>query len=201
MLTNYQKDLLGDLNQPTTYGKPAVAWKNQTEIFRNPSIPVRLGSLPANLALTFVEETYALVKLERAVPVYRGYETAGLTAPYGKDHQSFVQGLIATRKPSTPDGRWWSPSRPSKSIDNLGLSAMHREEDRDNPAITREWNRLDYFLEGDLPVGAWVYVGRAAPQQEKAAFGGKTYGGGAFQFRLTEDPERAFRSLKRYNAS
>ena len=200
LLTNYQRDLLGDLSKPTTYGKPAIAWKNQTEIQRNPSIPARLGPLPPKLAMTFVEETYALLKLERAVTVYRGYETAGLTAPYGKDHPTFYRGLIAGRDPSTPDGLWWTPARPSKSIDNLGLSAMHRDEDRDNPAITKKWNRLDYYLEGELPIGAWVYVGRAAPQQEEAAYGGQRYAGGAFQFRLTEKPEVAFRWLKRYAA-
>ena len=78
---------------------------------------------------------------------------------------------------------------------------MHRSEHRDSAAIKLEWNRIDYYLQSDLPLGALVYVGRAAPQQESALYGGKKYGGGAIQFRLTVSPERAFRSMKRYVAS
>lgn len=101
------------------------------------------------------------------------------------DHPSFYMNLVNQRHPGTPDGRWWSPGRPSKSIDNLRLSDMHRAEDRDNPAVLTEWNRLDYYLEADLPIGSLVYVGRAAPQQESTLYGGKRYAGGGFQFRLT----------------
>jgi hypothetical protein len=201
MLTNYQKDLIADLNQPRSYGKPIAVWKGRTEILRTSAVLTHLGPLTPDLAFTFIEETYALVKLQGAISVYRGYETAGLTAPYGMDHPSFIHGLVAGRRPGTPDGLWWSPARPSKSIDNLGLSAMHRAEDRANSAVKLEWNRLDYYLEGELPLGAMVYVGRAAPQQDSALYGGQSYGGGAFQFRLTEPPERAFRWLKRYAAS
>ena len=53
---------------------------------------------------------------------------------------------------------------------------------------------------GQLPVGALVYVGRAGPQQESAAYGGQKYGGGSFQFRLSQSPEIAFTTMKRYAA-
>lgn len=62
-------------------------------------------------------------------------------------------------------------------------------------------NGLDYYLEADLPIGSLVYVGRAAPQQERALYGGKRYGGGGFQFRLTSPPAQAFRSMKRHVAT
>jgi hypothetical protein len=54
-------------------------------------------------------------------------------------------------------------------------------------------HRSDYYLESELPVGAFVYVGRAAPQQESALYGGKKYGGRGTQFRLTEPPAKALR--------
>lgn len=201
MLTNYQQMLLGDLKAANSYGKPLVAWKGQTEFFRDPAAPKLPGALTVSLAATFVEQTYVLVKLMRVVTVYRGYETKGLTAPFGKDHPSFIRGLLAQRKPGTPDSQWWFPGRPSAEIDNLGLSDMQRGEARDSKAVLLEWNRIDYYLEGDLPIGALVYVGRAAPQQESALYGGKKYSGGGYQFWLTEKPETAFRSLKRYAAS
>jgi hypothetical protein len=204
MLTNYQKMLLQDLTSPTSYGSPLVGWKGQTEIYRNPSRPVSppgMGPLSPDLARTFVEETYVALKTTRTVTLYRGYETKGLQAPFGMDHPSFYQSLVSQRHPGTPDGRWWSPGRPSKSVDNLGLSDMHRAEDRDNPAVLKEWNRLDYYLEADLPSGSLVYVGRAAPQQESALYGGNKYGGGGFQFRLTDGPDRVFRSMKRHVAT
>ena len=85
------------------------------------------------------------------------------------------------------------------AIDDLKLSGMHRAEHRSNSAIKLEWNRLDYYLESELPVGSLVYVGRAAPQQESAAYGGKKLGGGGFQFRLTQAPE-TLPWMKRYRA-
>jgi hypothetical protein len=87
------------------------------------------------------------------------------------------------------------------AIDNLGLPSLHRSEHRDRAAIKLEWNRIDYYLEGELPAGALVYVGRAAPQQESALYGDQKYGGGRIQFRLTAAPEAAFRLMKRYVAS
>jgi hypothetical protein len=86
------------------------------------------------------------------------------------------------------------------SIDDLKLSSMHRADDRENSAIKLEWNRLDFYVEGQLPAGSLVYVGRAAPQQERAAYGGKRFGGGGYQFRLTVSPERVLRSVKHYGA-
>ena len=64
---------------------------------------------------------------------------------------------------------------------------MHRETDRNNVAVTRGFNRLDYYLEGTLQPGSAIYVGRATRQQEEAAFGGKNYPGGAIQF-FVENP-------------
>ena len=83
----------------------------------------------------------------------------------------------------------------------MRLPEMHRSEHRDSAAIQLEWNRIDYYLESELPAGALVYVGRAAPQLESALYAGKKYGGGGIQFRLAEPPERAFRWMKRYAAS
>jgi hypothetical protein len=82
-------------------------------------------------------------------------------------------------------------------IDGMRLPAMHRAEHRNDAAIKLEWNRLDYYLESELPIGSLVYVGRAAQQQESAAYGGKKLGGGGFQFRLTNPPER-LPWMKRY---
>jgi len=200
MLSNYQKTLLNDLTSRTSYGMPLIGWRGQVSFYKAPTAPLIPGSL-GDLAKTFVEETYFLLRTQRIVTVYRGFETKGLQAPFGMDHPSFVRGLVSQRKPGTPDGWWWSSTRPSKSIDSLGLSDMHRSEDRDNPAVLLEWNRLDYYLEADLPVGSLVYVGRAAPQQESALYGGKRYGGGGIQFRLTVPPEQAFRSMKRYTTT
>lgn len=204
MLTNYQKMLLQDLTSPTSYGAPLIGWRGQTEIYRAPtaiSSPLVPGPLSPDSARTFVEESYVLLKTTRTVTLYRGYETKGLQAPFGMDHPSFFKNLVSQRHPGTPDGRWWSPGRPSKSIDNLGLSEMHRAEDRDNPAVLTEWNRLDYYLEAELPTGSLVYVGRAAPQQEGALYGGKKYAGGGFQFGLTVGPDQAFRSMRRHIAT
>ena len=200
MLSNYQKMLLQDLTSPTSYGTPLIGWKGQFEFHRAPAAPPA-PPLSPDYARTFVEETYFLLRTQRTVTLYRGFETKGLQAPFGVDHPSFFRNLVGQRKPGTPDGWWWSPGRPSKSIDNLGLSEMHRAEDRDNPAVLTEWNRLDYYLEADLPIGSLVYVGRAAPQQESALYGGKKYAGGGFQFRLTAPPDQAFQSMKRHVAT
>jgi hypothetical protein len=77
---------------------------------------------------------------------------------------------------------------------------MHRVEDRSNAAVTRKWNRLDYYLEAELPTGTLVYVGRAAPQQEQALYGSGQYNGGSIQFRLTKPPHETFLWMKRYKA-
>jgi hypothetical protein len=193
-VTPYQKTLLEDIGGRDGYGKPKAAWRGHEEFFRDSTQKVPAGPLVLNLALTFIEQVYALVVTTRSIRVYRGYETAGLTAPFGKDHSSFIQGLVGQRHPGKPDGLWWTPSRPSMEIDNLLLSDLHRSEHRSNSAIKLEWNRLDYYLEGELPVGSSVYVGRAAPQQESAAYGGKSLGGGGFQFRLMNLPSH----VKRY---
>ena len=79
------------------------------------------------------------------------------------------------------------------AIDDMRLPDTDRSEHRDSAAIQLEWNRIDYYLESELPAGALVYVGRAAPQQESALYGGKKYGGRGTQFRLTEPPAKALR--------
>ena len=201
MLTNYQKMLVADLSGANSYGAPLVGWKGQTEFLRNNGAPRQPGALGANLASTFVEDVYVLLRTQRAVRVYRGFETAGLKAPFGIDHPSFIHGVLAQRKPGTPDGLWWTPARPSMAIDGIRLPDMHRSEHRDSAAIKLEWNRIDFYLEGELPAGALVYVGRAAPQQESALYGSKKYGGGGIQFRLTTTPDVAFQWLKRYATS
>jgi len=201
MLTPYQKMLLEDVGAPEGYGTPLAGWKGQQQFFKGPPDPVHLTPLAPDLAQTFVEWVYILLRTKRNILVYRGFETAGLDAPYGKDHPSYFFNLVSLRKPGTPDGLWWTPSRPSMEIDNLRLASMHREQHRDNAAIKLEWNRLDIYLEGELPRGSLVYVGRAAPQQETAAYGGKRYGGGGYQFRLTESPNSALRHMKSYTSA
>lgn len=197
MLSPYQKTLLEDVDGPTGYGSALIAWKGQQEFFRSRA-PGTVGTpLASDLALTFVEQVYVLLRTGRKISIYRGYETAGLDAPFGKDHPSYMRNLLAQRRPGRPDGLWWTPSRPSMEIDDLKLSGMHRAEHRSNSAIKLEWNRLDYYLESELPLSSLVYVGRAAPQQESAAYGGKRLGGGGFQFRLTQAPE-TLPWMKRY---
>ena len=201
VLTHHQKMLVADLSGPNSYGSLLVGWRGQTEFFRNAGAPAQPGALGADLASAFVEDVYVLLRTQRVLQVYRGFETAGLKAPFGTDHPTFIQGLLAHRKPGTPDGLWWTPARPSMAIDNLGLPDMHRSEHRNSAAIKLEWNRIDFYLEAALPVGALVYVGRAAPQQENALYGGKKYSGGGMQFRLTTSPAAAFQWMKRYVSS
>jgi len=128
VLTPYQTLLLGDLRGPDSYGVPLVGWKGQIEFLRSPGAPAQPGPLSARDASTFVEEVYILLRTQRVVQLYRGYETAGLKAPFGIDHPSFVQGLLAKRDPGTPDGQWWSPARPSMAIDNMRLPDADRSE-------------------------------------------------------------------------
>jgi len=199
MLTPYQKTLLEDVSGPTGYGSALIAWKGQLEFFKSKA-PGTVGTaLTTNLASTFVDQVYVLLRTSRKISIYRGYETADLDAPFGKDHPSYVRHLLRERKPGRPDGLWWTPSRPSMEIDELKLPEMHRAEHRSNSAIKLEGNRLDYYLESEVPVGSLIYVGRAAPQQESAAYGGRKYGGGGFQFRLTQPPE-TLPWMKRYKA-
>jgi hypothetical protein len=199
MLSPYQKTLLDEVGGPTGYGSALIAWKGQQEFFRSKA-PGTVGiALTADLASTFIEQVYVLLRTIRKISIYRGYETSGLHAPFGKDHPSYVRNLLTERKPGKPDGLWWTPSRPSMEIDDLKLSDMHRAEHRSNSAIKLEWNRLDYYLESELPVGSLIYVGRAAPQQESAAYGASRYGGGGFQFRLTQAPQ-TLPWMKRYKA-
>jgi hypothetical protein len=190
MLSSYQQTLLQDVGAQDGYGTPIAGWKGSQQFFKGGPGAPPLAALPLELSLTFVEGVYILLKTKRGMSIYRGYETAGLEAPFGKQHPTFIRNLLTLRKPGKPDGLWWTPTRPAMSIDDLKLSSMHRAEDRANSAIKLEWNRLDFYLEGDLPAGSLIYVGRAAPQQESAAYGGKKYGGGGYQFRLTASPLR-----------
>ena len=201
MLSHYQTELMKDLQSSDSYGTPLVGWNGQAAIYRAPNAPPNLQSLASELFLTFVESTYFLIKTRRAIRIYRGYETEGLTAPYGQDHPSYIQGLVASRNPGRPDGKWWTPARPSAEIDNLRLSELQRTDARVGAAIKLEWNRLDFFIESELPIGSLVYAGRTAPQQESKIYGGKKLGGGAMQFRLISDPAVALSWMKRYVAS
>src|SRR5208282_6582364 len=102
--------------------------------FRAAGAPPLPGPLTGNLPATFVEQSYFLVRTNRAVTVYRGYETRDgdprLRAPFGKDHPSIVQGLVQSRHPGTEKGWWWTPARPSLAIDDLRLSDLHYGEPR-----------------------------------------------------------------------
>jgi hypothetical protein len=197
--TEYQQSLAQDLVvgfQGTL--APLVGWKGLTEFFRSVAAPPLPGALEKKGYAAFIKETYFLVRNTRPLTVYRGYEAAKLVAPYGKDDASYLLGLVPKRKASDPDGLWWTSARPALAIEDMGLSSMHREAPRAGSAIKKEWNRLDYYIEAELGVGALSYFGRAAPQQDEAAYGGRTYGGGDFQFLLTQRPELAFRWMKRY---
>src|SRR5262245_44224168 len=119
MLTNYQRMVLDDLNSPDSYGKPLLGWKGEKEFFRDREAPAHVSALSADLASTFVEQVYFFLTCRRPVRVYRGFEAEGLRAPYGMDHRSFVLGLVRSRRPGRPDGLWWTPARPSASIDKL----------------------------------------------------------------------------------
>lgn len=200
MLTPYQQMLLKDMSEPEGYGTPLAGWKGQQQFFTGPPSPARLTALTSDLAQTFVEGVYFLLRTKRKISIYRGYETEGLEAPFGRDHASFLRNIVSQRRPGTPDGLWWTPARPSLAIDNLKLGAAHREQPRSDAAIKLEWNRLDFYLESELPPGSLIYVGRAAPQQETAAYGIRSYSGGGYQFRLTEPPDRALPWMRRYAA-
>lgn len=201
MLSSFQNTLFKDLKAPTSYGEPLVGWDSGAEIFRRAGAPPFPSSVAADLANTFIQRTYFLLRTTRPVAVYRGYETEGLKAPFGTGHPSFRLGLVARRMPGKPDGMWWTPARPALAIDNLGVSDIHRIEPRARAAITKAWNRLDYWIEAELSPGALIYVGRASAQQDAAAYGSGKYNGGDFQFRLTVPPETAFRWMKRYAAN
>jgi hypothetical protein len=201
VLTKYQRMMLEDLSEPNSYGQPLIGWIGHIEFYRRPEAPTQPTALTVDLAETFVDQVYFLVSIQRIVRVYRGFETAGLRAPYGEDHPSFIHGLVQSRCPGTHDGLWWTPARPSKSVDRLHLSEMHRAEDRTNSAVTLTWNRLDFYLEAELRPGSLVYVGRTAPQQERALYGSGWYSGGAMQFRITVAPQQAFLWMKRYAIS
>jgi hypothetical protein len=197
VLSCYTQELLQDVGGPDGYGTALVTWKDQHEIFRANDLGTTPAVLTPDLTSTFVERVYILVRTRREITIYRGYESKGLDAPFGRDHPSYIRNLVSQRRPGTPDGRWWTPSRPSMVIDRLGVSDMHRAEHRASSAIRLEWNRLDYYLESQLPIGSLIYVGRAAPQQESKVYGSHKYGGGGFQFRLTQRPE-TLPFMKRY---
>lgn len=200
MLSSFQKLMTEDIGGPNGYGQILVGWTGQSDFVKNTKAAAPLGPLVKDLVNTFVDGTYFLISTQRPVTLYRGFETTGLTAPYGKDHASFISQVLAKRNPGTPDGHWWSSRRPSASIDDLRLADLHRSEDRDSLAITLKMNRLDYYLEGSLPPGSLVYVGRAAPQQEDALFGRQLYCGGGMQFRLPLPPGRMLRDFKTHCA-
>lgn len=200
MDSSFQKMMIEDLTGPNGYGRILIGWTGQSEFVKDANQPILLGSLPKELADTFVDRTYFLLSTQRPVTLYRGFETGGLTAPFGRDHPSFILQVLAERKPAIPDGYWWSSRRPSASIDALRLADLHRGEDRDSLAITMKMNRLDYYVEGSLPRGSLVYVGRAAPQQEDALYGRQLYSGGGLQFRLPLAPSRMLRDFKSYSA-
>jgi hypothetical protein len=85
VVTEYQKILINDLSGPNSYGTPLVGWKRQIAFFNNANAPVQLGALRPDLASTFVEDVYFLLRTNRMVRVYRGFEVAGLKAPFGVD--------------------------------------------------------------------------------------------------------------------
>ena len=130
MLSSFQNTLFKDLKAPTSYGEPLVGWDSGAEIFRRAGAPPFPSSVAADLANTFIQRTYFLLRTTRPVAVYRGYETEGLKAPFGTGHPSFRLGLVARRMPGKPDGMWWTPARPALAIDNLGVSDIHRIEPR-----------------------------------------------------------------------
>jgi hypothetical protein len=110
MHSNYQQTLLDDLNARESYGMPLIGWRGQVCFYKAATVPLSPDNL-GGLAKTFVEETYFLLRTRRVVR-----PTQGLHAPFGMDHPSFIRGLVSQRKPGKPDGWWWSPARPSKSI-------------------------------------------------------------------------------------
>lgn len=166
------------------YGHVLAAWRGQTQIFQATRVARPPAPLPPALARCFTDGVYALVELDRSQRVYRFFETQGLRAPYGRDHPSFVRMLVQQRHPSRPDGLWWTPRRPALEIDNLAVASLHRGDERRALAVSREWGRFDYCVEALIAPGMQVYVGRTAPQQESAMYGGQHYAGGAIQFRL-----------------
>lgn len=199
MLDTFQKTMMADFGGENGYGTILAGWKGQSEFVRESKGPLPLGPL-GGPAKDFVDSVYFLISTRRAITLYRGFETAGLQAPFGKDHPSFVMKLIAHRSPSRPEGNWWSPRRPSASIDRLRLSDLHRSEDRDSLAIGKSFNRLDYYLQAELPQSSLAYVGRAAKLREDALFGSESYSGGGVQFFLPADPFQMLDRFRIYRA-
>jgi hypothetical protein len=197
MLDNFQNMMIDDFGGKNGYGRIVAGWKGQAELVRECKGPLPLGPLGAH-AKDFVDGVYFLISTGRSIILYRGFETFGLQAPFGKDHPSFIMNLIASRNPGRPDGFWWSPRRPSASIDRLRLSDLNRGEDRDALAIRKSFNRLDYYLQGELPIGSLVYVGRAAKLREDALFGSENYSGGGIQFRLPWNPHTILCRFRTY---
>ena len=109
---------------------------------------------------TFLESRYALVKSTRTLTIYRFY---------GATRMAEARLL----------GSYWTPARPALRIDNLGYSAMH-DTTRAGLALTRNWNPMTQVVEATLQSGAWIFVGRVAPQ----VGGDTTFGGGLIQFIL-----------------
>jgi hypothetical protein len=173
------------------YGSLLRAWEGAREIGSAP-VPVFHGPLPMHDARKFTLSVHSLLRIERPVVVYRFYETAGLLAPFGQDHPSYVSGAVRRRVPAGKLGGWWSPRRPSLMIDGLGHSSDQRQEDRRVLGVNREWNRFDTCVEATLVPGSLVFAGRTAPQAEDRAFEtdqGRTifHRGGTMQFLLVRD--------------
>ena len=146
MLTPYQQMLLKDMSEPEGYGTPLAGWKGQQQFFTGPPSPARLTALTSDLAQTFVEGVYFLLRTKRKISIYRGYETEGLEAPFGRDHASFLRNIVSQRRPGTPDGLWWTPARPSPGIDNLSWAAARIAKTSSDAAIKLEWSRPDFIL-------------------------------------------------------
>ena len=67
MLTRYQQELLKDVGAPDGYGEPLAGWKGSQLFFKSDRATRLLTALSAELAATFVEGVYILLKTKRSM--------------------------------------------------------------------------------------------------------------------------------------
>ena len=67
MLTPYQEMLLTDVGAPNGYGTPLAGWKDEQRFFGGPPDPAPLKTLSPDLAQTFVDRVYTLLRTKRKI--------------------------------------------------------------------------------------------------------------------------------------
>lgn len=148
------------------FGRVIYLGKEGSIVWSAPEWTATEPFLAKNAADTFINSVYALVRTTRRITIYRFY-----------GNSPAAEACIL--------GSFWSPARPSLRIDKLGYSSMY-DTSRADLAMKCIWNPMSKVVEATLGSGAWIFVGRAARQED----GGILLGGGAIQFILPESGHR-----------